>query len=447
MKKKINMQFMLMASLSILFALCLITATFYDLFRKQVFEDLRIYTHVMKSMGNLDKAIENGYDPKADDLRITLVAQNGEVVYDSNVEIEALDNHGGRPEITEAFQKGEGEEIRKSATVGKNIFYYAILLESGSVLRVAKEAESVGSIFLNVIPVIAAITVLLLALSLLLSHILTKSIIRPIEKMAEDMEHMSHVETYEELRPFVTMINTQHEDIVRNANMRQDFTANVSHELKTPLTSISGYAELIENEMASPADTVRFAAEIHKSAKRLLNLINDIIRLSEFDAAERTITFEEVNLYAMADTCVELLRINADQRKIRLLFSGEPVSIRGNKEMMEELLYNLCDNAIRYNVEGGSVWVEVLEEDGQAVISVRDTGIGIPSEHQGRIFERFYRVDKSRSKSTGGTGLGLAIVKHIVAKHNAVIRLKSRPGKGTEIKIIFLKEANNGGRT
>lgn len=219
--------------------------------------------------------------------------------------------------------------------------------------------------------------------------------------------------------------------------MRQEFTANVSHELKTPLTAISGYSELIENGMANAQDITRFAAGIHKNAKRLLTLINDTIRLSELDATSE-VPFEALNLYDIATTSVDMLQINAEKHQVSLYLEGEPCEIRGDKQMMEELLYNLCDNAIRYNNKGGKVWVRVTREaEGEICLQVKDTGIGIPKEHQERIFERFYRVDKSRSKSTGGTGLGLAIVKHIVAKHGARLELNSGVGKGTTIRIFF----------
>ncbi len=438
MKKKINVQFMMIASLAILSTLGLVIGTFYELFKNQVFEDLRTYTYILKKIAELENVEENNCW-NVDNLRITIIESDGTVNYDSTADTGSMDNHSNRPEVQEALKDGEGEAIRKSETLQNSTFYYAVLMENGSVLRVAREADNIISIFANVAPVMIEITVMLIMLCLVLSHFLTKSIVKPIEQMAQDMEHMKTVKTYEELQPFVTMINRQHEDIVRNANMRQDFTANVSHELKTPLTSISGYAELIENGMASEADVERFAKEIHKNAKRLLTLINDIIKLSELDAIENSIYFEKVNLYDMAETCVNMLQVNAEKNNVSLLFSGTPCTITANKDMMEELMYNLCDNAIRYNVPDGMVWMEVKEEYGKVVLRVKDTGIGIPAEHQERIFERFYRVDKSRSKSTGGTGLGLAIVKHIVAKHEAKIALNSEVGKGTEITIYFEK--------
>ena len=219
--------------------------------------------------------------------------------------------------------------------------------------------------------------------------------------------------------------------------MRQDFTASVTHELKTPLTAISGYAELVENKMVSEEQTNVFAGEIRKNAERLLTLINDIIRLSELDHAELSTEFDAIDLYVLAQECAELLRVNASRRNISFVLTGEPCTIRGNRDMLRELIENLCQNAIRYNNEGGIVEVSVNQLEGRAILSVRDNGIGIPKEHQSRVFERFYRVDKSRSKATGGTGLGLAIVKHIVAIHSAEIVLESEVGQGTTIQILF----------
>lgn len=255
--------------------------------------------------------------------------------------------------------------------------------------------------------------------------------------MANDIDHLDSMTVYKEMVPFTAKIRRQHEDIMQNAKLRQDFTANVSHELKTPLTAISGYSELIENGMAADADVIRFAGEIHKNSKRLLTLINDIIRLSELDVAERSLTMQEVDLYEVARTCVDMLQINGEKHDISIALCGTSCVVNANREMMEELVYNLCDNAIRYNNAGGSVKVWVTRVDGHAVLSVADTGIGIPAEDQERIFERFYRVDKSRSQSTGGTGLGLAIVKHIVEQHGARLELDSQLGKGTEIRVVF----------
>ena len=199
--------------------------------------------------------------------------------------------------------------------------------------------------------------------------------------------------------------------------------------------SISGYAELIETGMADKEDITRFARGIRNSANRLLSLINDIIRLSELDSAESEDVFETLDLYAMAKDCVGVLQMNAEKNNVTLELSGESCEITGNKQMIEELLYNLCDNAIRYNREGGNIWVVVDPEDHSILVS--DDGIGISEENQPRIFERFYRVDESRSRKTGSTGLGLAIVKHIAEQHGAKIELTSAENVGTTIKVIF----------
>ena len=235
-------------------------------------------------------------------------------------------------------------------------------------------------------------------------------------------------------------IKKQHEDILQNARIRQEFTANVSHELKTPLTAISGYSELIENRMAEGEAAVRFAKEIHHSSNRLLTLINDLIHLSELDSMQLEETKEMVDLYEVARSCVAMLQLQAEKHQVNLALLGVSCQVLSTRQKMEELVYNLCDNAIRYNNKGGSVYVTVRPSGKKVILSVKDTGIGIPKEHQERIFERFYRVDKSRSKSTGGTGLGLAIVKHIVAGSNASMELDSEEGKGTEIRVIFYSE-------
>ena len=226
---------------------------------------------------------------------------------------------------------------------------------------------------------------------------------------------------------------------MQTAEIRQEFTANVSHELKTPLTAISGYSELIENGMAADGDVRRFATEIHRNSNRLLTLINDIIRLSELDVTENAPSMERIDLCAVARSNVDMLMLSAEKHNVTLKFSGQPSYIMGNKMMMEELVYNLTDNAIRYNKPDGTVEVTVYsyEKDHSVVMKVKDTGIGIPEEHLGLVFQRFYRVDKSRSKSTGGTGLGLAIVKHIVAQHDAKLDITSEPNVGTEITITF----------
>lgn len=439
MKKKIKMQFLGIVAMAILLTLVMSAAAFYELFRQEVLDDLKIYAHVLVGTGCLEEPEDGGYVTKTDDIRVTVIHRDGSVLYDSNAQIADMDNHGGRPEVESAFQKGEGSIVRRSKTLDKSTFYYAVRMDNGFVLRAAKETGSIYSVFFSAFPMIVVMAAVMFGICVLLGNILSKSIVRPIEQMANDMARLENVSTYEELQPFINTIQKQHDDILKNARIRQEFTANVSHELKTPLTAISGYSELIENGMASEADVVRFATQIHKSAKRLLSLINDIIRLSELDVMDRnTVSFEEVDLTQIAADCVSMLLLNAEKHEVSIAVQGDACQILANRGMMEELVYNLCDNAIRYNKQGGKVLVSVNNEaDGAVVLAVEDTGIGISKEHQERIFERFYRVDKSRSKSTGGTGLGLAIVKHIVMQHDARIVLNSVKGAGTRVEIWF----------
>lgn len=217
---------------------------------------------------------------------------------------------------------------------------------------------------------------------------------------------------------------------------RKEFTANVSHELKTPLQSIIGSAELLENGLVKPEDTKRFVGNIKNEATRLVSLINDIIRLSQLDEDSEPAT-ESVDLYDVANEVVEILTVSAAKKQVELHLNGEPCVMNGIRRYLYEIIYNLCDNAIRYNKDGGKVIVDLKNKDSNIILSVSDTGIGIPAEHQSRIFERFYRVDKSHSKETGGTGLGLSIVKHAVAYHGGKIKLESTVNVGTTITVCF----------
>lgn len=437
MKKKINKMLVSVAGLAIVLTMVFLTTVYYDLFRRQVMEDLRGYTLLLKEyeadidLESLSQKLEN------DNMRLTLIDEDGTVTFDSRANISKMENHGDRPEVLEAVLNGEGKSIRHSETFSKNTFYFAVFLEDGRVLRIAKDANSIYIVFLKAFPILLVVLVILICLSFMLAKFLTAKLISPVEKLAENVEGYDNTTDYEELTPFIDMIKKQHQDIIKNAKMRQEFTANVSHELKTPLTSISGYAELIETGMASDEDVTRFAKGIHTSANRLLTLINDIIRLSELDGTEEEVVFERINLYELAEICVEMLDFNAQKHQVSITLEGGECYVTGNKQMLEELLFNLCDNAIRYNNAGGTVNVQVQQEEKAVILSVQDTGIGISKEHQERIFERFYRVDKSRSKSTGGTGLGLAIVKHIVSKLDARMELESKVGVGTTIKVFF----------
>ena len=430
---------MFISAVGILLTFCLSTVIFYELFKSEVVDELKTYADVIKETQSYDQILQGEYDPDVDDLRITMIKKDGKVFYDSFADAKKMENHANRQEVRQALKHGNGKAIRTSDTLDKNTFYYAVRLDDGNILRVAKESRSIWSVFIKVTPAILILIFVILAISKMLSDVLTKSLLLPIEQMSENLDHLEDITTYKELMPFINTIQEQHKNILMNAKMRQEFTANVSHELKTPLTAISGYSELIQNGMTNEEETIRFAGEIHKSAKRLLTLINDTIRLSQLDTSEQKVIYEAIDLYKIVEDCVNMLKFSAENHGITISIHGTNAYLEGNKEMLEEVVYNLCDNAIRYNNEGGKVDVTVKPVKGKIYLCVQDNGIGISKEHQERIFERFYRVDKSRSKSTGGTGLGLAIVKHIIQQHGAHMELTSEKGKGTKIEIEFSK--------
>lgn len=436
MKRKINIQLLALVLIAMISTLAISIGVFYDIFQKEVLEDLKAYTKVIGS-SNLITGEVFEYTSSDSNIRITIIDEAGNVKYDSNADKEEMTNHKERPEVKKAMTFGEGEDIRHSATLGTNTFYYAMKLDNGMIIRVAKEVQSMLSIFEGGLPIIGVFTGAVFVICALVAHIMTKSLVEPIERLAEDISASDSISTYKEIEPFITTIQKQHEDILRNANMRQEFTANVSHELKTPLTAISGYAELIESGMATTEDITHFASKIQKNSKRLLTLINDIIQLSELDSTEVEVPFTKVDIYSVASECLTMLKVSASKMDIELTLEGKSCEVSGNRALIEELIMNLCDNAIRYNNRGGKVQVSISSNDQQVVLAVKDTGIGISEENQQRIFERFYRVDKSRSKLTGGTGLGLAIVKHIVVQHHAQMEIESAIGKGTEIRVIF----------
>ncbi len=449
MKRKINLYLIGISVAVVLAATICMTAVFYALFQRQVTADLRINAEVLKDTGLFDQSLIDedegaffealqGNLAKEEDLRVTWIEEDGTVLYDNDTDAASLPNHADRPEVAEALEEGEGETVRRSDTMGKNTVYYALLLEDGSVLRLSTDVSNVLSIFASIIPVLVLIVLVIILISAVVARVLTGQLLAPINNIAQDMENLNGTPVYEELVPFVDTIRTQHEDILSAAQARQDFTANVSHELKTPLTAISGYAELIENGMADPAQTAEFAGQIRQNSDRLLSLIDDTIRLSELDSSSPDLmTFEEMDLFETASESVELLSVTAEKKGVNLSLKGSAAPMRGNKAMITELINNLIQNAIYYNKENGSVTVTVKTEQERPVLTVADTGIGIPKEMQDRVFERFFRVDKSRSRETGGTGLGLAIVKHIAELHNAEISLESTLGEGTVVTVIF----------
>ena len=449
MKQKINLRLTLIALVAVLSATIGVTFLYYNLFQSQVKKDLALYTRLLSDTGVFQSAYAGTEDVNAyvensalrqlrhDNPRITWISADGTVLYDHDADVSGLPNHRDRPEIREAIQNGSGESVRRSDTFQLNTFYYALLLDDGTILRTSTEASSISSVFVHSLPVIISISAIFLVICILLGHFLTIQLLRPLDEMAERLDSPIEKPVYRELQPFADKIRSQHENILEAASMRQDFTANVSHELKTPLTAISGYAELLENNMVAPEQVPHVAEQIRHNSDRLLSLINDIIRLSELDHKELPRKFTTLDLRPLAEECCRNLSVSAGARNLYLTCKGDSAVLSGDRELLKELIENLIQNAIQYNRENGSILVRTGLKDDHPFVLVQDSGIGIPKNQQERIFERFYRIDKSRSRETGGTGLGLAIVKHIAEIHDADITVDSEPGRGTCITVAF----------
>ena len=381
-------------------------------------------TEYLEQMDNIDES-----------TRVTRIDADGSVLYDSRRDADTLDNHSGREEVKEALKNGEGEDVRRSVTVEKDLYYYAMLLDDGSVLRVSREVDSLASTALAMLPVIGGLAVLIIVFAMLLAKWQTSRLIKPINEL--DLEHPLDNDVYTELSPLLTAMDRHNKEKEAVSNMMKEFSANVSHELKTPLTSISGYAEIMKNGMVRPADIPVFSERIYKEARRLITLVEDIIKLSKLDEESVELEKQEVDLYDLTREIISRLAPQASQKNVRMELTGEPVKYTGIRQILDEMVYNVCENAIKYNNDGGRVTVWVGNTLEGPKISVADTGIGIPAEHHERIFERFYRVDKSHSKERGGTGLGLSIVKHGALLHGAKVSVESTPGKGTKIEMQF----------
>lgn len=370
--------------------------------------------------------------------RITLVSPEGEVMYDSQADEKTMANHGQREEIREALESGSGKSVRYSSTLMEKTVYYAERMEDGSVLRISQTSITLGAIVVGMQQPIMLVLMIALILSAVLALRLSENIVKPINRL--NLEEPLANEVYEELEPLLERIDRQNRELKRAYTLAQqdrvEFTANVTHELKTPLQSIMGTAELMENGLIKEEDLPDFASRMRREAARMVTLVEDIIKLSQLDEGD-SMPLETVNLFEVAKEVRSMLEEAAKKKHIILLLKGEDVMVTGVYRLLMEVLYNLCDNAIKYNRSSGTVRIEIGEEQGQAKITVKDTGIGIPSEDQSHVFERFYRVDKSRSKSSGGTGLGLSIVKHAVQYHDGEIKLKSKPGEGTEITVLL----------
>ena len=550
MTKKIFQSILLVAGCVLLASLLIIMGFLYDYFggveENQLRDELSLAAAAVED-GGTDYLSQL----TADRYRLTWIAADGSVLYDTKTDAESLENHASRAEVSQALATGTGESTRYSSTLMEKTMYYAQRLDDGTVLRISISRATVGMIAVGMIQPLLIVLIVALILSGLLARRLSRRIVDPLNSL--DLEHPLDNDAYEELSPLLKRIHRQHVEIqtqlrelrektdeftqitgsmreglvlldehgsILSINAaaqalfgadaqcvgrdfltiersheisaaiqaaaadghsevraeragrvyqfdisritsdgkflgtvilafditeqefaernRREFTANVSHELKTPLQGIIGSAELIENGMVKPEDLPRFVGHIHAAAARLVTLIDDIIRLSQLDEGDELPT-EPVDLLTVSQEAAENLHDAAAARNVTVSVTGQPAVLPGVRRLIYEIVYNLCDNAIKYNRDGGRVDVTVAADTGGSSITVADTGIGIAPEHQGRVFERFYRVDKSHSKASGGTGLGLSIVKHAVQYHHGRIELESTPGTGTTIRAIFPK--------
>ena len=490
------------------------------------------------------------FDSFAPDDRVTWIAASGTVLYDSAAPAQLLESHADREEIDHALQTGEAQTSRYSKTLLQRTFYYAKLLEDGTVLRVSCTQNSLPAMILMLLTPFLWVATLVLILCGVLSYRLARQITKPLNAINPD--NPAPLPSYPELTPLFDKLREQNRTIGKQMNelqlrqreftaitenmregfllvdckmhvlssnhsalevlgrrelkpgcllydaecsqeifdavdtalsgshaellltidetswqvlanpvvasgqvagavvlfmdvtereqrerLRREFSANVSHELKTPLTSISGFAELMKEGLVPPEKIPEFSGDIYKESLRLIGLVNDIIQLSRLDENSTQFQRAPVDLYDLCAQSIEQLSPVAARQSVTLALTGEHAEIIGVEQLLKEMIYNLLDNAIKYNVPGGSVTASVRKSAGRTILSVADTGIGIPYAHQPRVFERFYRVDKSHSKEVGGTGLGLSIVRHAAQYHGARLELKSQPGKGTTITVTF----------
>lgn len=498
----------------------------------------------------LDAVGSDYFDSFAPDDRVTWIAASGTVLYDSAAPAQLLESHADREEIDTALQTGEAQTSRYSKTLLQRTFYYAKLLDDGTVLRVSCTQNSLPAMILMLLTPFLWVATLVLILCGVLSYRLARQITKPLNAINPD--NPAPLPSYPELTPLFDKLREQNRTIGKQMNelqlrqreftaitenmregfllvdckmhvlssnhsalevlggrelkpgcllydaacsqeifdavdtalsgshaellltidetswqvlanpvvasgqvagavvlfmdvtereqrerLRREFSANVSHELKTPLTSISGFAELMKEGLVPPEKIPEFSGDIYKESLRLIGLVNDIIQLSRLDENSTQFQRAPVDLYDLCAQSIDRLSPVAARQSVTLTLTGEHAEIEGVEQLLKEMIYNLLDNAIKYNVPGGSVTASVRKSAGRTILSVSDTGIGIPYAHQPRVFERFYRVDKSHSKEVGGTGLGLSIVRHAAQYHGARLELKSQPGKGTAITVTF----------
>ena len=439
MKAKIRRSMVLILGITLLVSYVLLSAFFYNqnlnMLRSEVRQEARYISEAVQIAG---PEYLSELDNVEVHTRVTWIGQDGTVMYDSGEDEDELENHKDRIEVEEAFEKGSGEMTRMSKTKKTEMFYYALRMKDGTVIRVSKEMAGLANTALSLLPVVFLIALTMMVFAYMLARWQTARLIEPINDL--DMEHPLDNDIYEELTPLLVAMDQRNKEKDAVSNMRKEFSANVSHELKTPLTSISGYAEIMKNGLVRPEDIPTFSERIYKEARRLINLVEDIIKLSKLDEESVELEKEDVDLYGLCREIVSRLAPQTHMRHVQVIVEGESVLYHGIRQILDEMIYNMIENAIKYNKDGGKVLIWAGNTLNGPKVSISDNGIGIPEEHLDRIFERFYRVDKSHSKERGGTGLGLSIVKHGAILHGAKVTVESKEGEGTRMEILFQNE-------
>ncbi len=436
MRERIQHSMILVITTTLAIAYAITIFFVYTSVRQLAATDVRYEADYLASALNLSgESFMKELDSVEPGSRITLIDVDGSVIYDTEQGEFVLTNHGDRPEVHDALTKGIGQDVRRSDTMGRDMFYYAKRLDDGKVIRISKPVSTAFFMALRLLPVMLILGILMLAFAVWFARRQAKILVAPINGL--DLDAPLENDVYEELSPLLHRIDENNRQKEALANMRKEFSANVSHELKTPLTSISGYAEIMRDGLVKPEDMPVFSERIYKEANRLVTLINDIMKLNRLDEKQVELEKEDVDLYALSQEIVKRLLHKARECDVEVSLKGEQVTVFGVRQVLDEMIYNVIENAIKYNKKGGRVDVWVGEDHSGKRVVVKDTGIGIPESEEERIFERFYRVDKSHSKETGGTGLGLSIVKHGAELHHAHVDVDSVEGEGTEMTIHF----------
>ncbi len=416
----------------------------YGYFEKKIFNELETEAVFLEHfIEDSDAGALKKFDSVKN--RITLIGKDGTVYFDNMVDASKMENHGLREEFIAAKEKGSAKVSRYSSTMTDKTLYFAKLLSNGNVLRISCDQHSVAVLMLGMSQTLLIMLVLAVIISGIAAVWTSKKITNPLNQI--NLENPEDCLVYEELKPFTKRIAEENFEKTQREELRKQFTANVSHELKTPLTSISGFAEILKNGGTDEKTTKDFASTIYEESQRMISLVNDIIKLSKLDEKSISMEKEHIELLELSKEIAKILSASAKTKNVTLNVHGDTGKIFGVQPVIYEMIYNLIDNAIKYNKQNGTVEVTIKDENknssenkpfaDKTTISVRDTGIGIPKNEQERVFERFYRVDKSRSKELGGTGLGLSIVKHAAKYHNATISLSSKEGEGSTFIVTF----------